>query len=370
MNADVIGKARAAMEAEDLDGLVAMSPENFAYLAGFIVPSQPVLRWRHAAVVLTRDGRVALYTVDMEAATVRSLAPEVEVSVWEEFAEDAMPVLAELLADLGLGAGRVGLETDYLPARDMDRLTRLLPEARWLPAHPLFNRLRLVKTPRELELMRRLARITDRSIKEAFEQVHAGDTEMDLAGAVTTNLFRLGADDFKWLILASGERSQYPNVGPTTRELRRGDIVRLEVFGMMDGYHTGICRTAVVQEAPEEAVTIWSNIAACRDLIFGAIRDGASGAEIYGKVGGRFRAAGWEPMSFVGHGIGLFVHEEPYIGRYGDARLEAGMVLGTEPVLLVPGRWGFQVKDIVAVTDGGCQVLSDVTGTDELFVID
>jgi Xaa-Pro dipeptidase len=321
-------------------------------------------------VVITRDGRTALYTVDMEASTVRSLEPAADVRVWEEFAEDAMPVLADLLTDLGLGTARVGIETDYLPARDMNRLTRLLPEARWAPAQATFNRLRLTKTPRELELMGRLARITDRSIREAFEGVHPGDTEMDLAGAVTTTLFRLGADDFKWLILASGERSQYPNVGPTTRELRRGDLVRLEVFGMLDGYHAGVCRTAVVQEAPGAAVDTWSNIAACRDLIFDSVRDGASGAAIYARVADRFRGLGWEPMSFVGHGIGLYVHEEPYIGRYGDARLQAGMVLGTEPVLLVPGAYGFQVKDVVAVTDDGCEVLSDVTDTDELFVID
>ncbi len=370
MNQDIVDKCVAAMEAHDLDGLIAMSPENFAYVAGFIVPSQPVLRWRHAAVVVTRDGRTSLYAVDMEASTVRSLEPQAHVRVWEEFAEDAMPVLAGLLTDLGLQAARVGLETDYLPARDMDRLTRLLPDVAWEPAHPIFNRLRLIKSPRELELMGRLARITDRSIKEAFEAVHAGDTEMDLAGAVTTNLFRLGADDFKWLILASGERSQYPNVGPTDRELRRGDLVRLEVFGQLDGYHTGICRTAAVQEAPPEAKEIWSTIVECRDLIWGGIRDGASGAQVYARVTDRFRAQGWEPMSFVGHGIGLFVHEEPYIGRYGDAAIEAGMVLGTEPVLLIPDRYGFQVKDIVAVGRDGCEVLSDVTATDELFVID
>jgi Xaa-Pro aminopeptidase len=370
MNQDIVDKCVAAMEAHDLDGLIAMSPENFAYVAGFIVPSQPVLRWRHAAVVVTRDGRTSLYAVDMEASTVRSLEPQAHVRVWEEFAEDAMPVLAGLLTDLGLQAARVGLETDYLPARDMDRLSRLLPDVRWEPAHPIFNRLRLIKTPRELELMRRLARITDRSIKEAFEAVHAGDTEMDLAGAVTTNLFRLGADDFKWLILASGERSQYPNVGPTDRQLRRGDLVRLEVFGQLDGYHTGICRTAVVQEASAEAKEVWSTIVECRDLIWGGIRDGASGAQVYGGVTERFRAHGWEPMSFVGHGIGLFVHEEPYIGRYGDPAIEAGMVLGTEPVLLIPDRYGFQVKDIVAVGPDGCEVLSDVTDTDELFVID
>lgn len=369
MNQDILDKCVQAMEAEDLDGLIAMSPENFAYVAGFIVPSQPVLRWRHAAVVMTRDGRSSLYAVDMEASTVRALEPEADVRIWEEFAEDAMPVLAGLLRDLGLESARVGLETDYMPARDMERLTGLLPGVRWEPAHGIFNRLRLVKTPRELELMRRLSRITDRSIREAFESVHAGDTEMDLAGAVTTNLFRLGADDFKWLILASGERSQFPNVGPTTRKLERGDIVRLEVFGMLDGYHAGICRTAVVQEATQEVTEIWSKIVACRDVIFESIRDGASGAETYAKVADRFRAAGWEPMSFVAHGIGLFVHEEPYVGRYGDARIEAGMVLGAEPVLLVPGAYGFQVKDVVAVNADGCDVLSDVTDTDELFVI-
>jgi Xaa-Pro aminopeptidase len=75
-------------------------------------------------------------------------------------------------------------------------------------------------------------------------------------------------------------------------------------------------------------------------------------------------------MSFVGHGIGLFVHEEPYVGRYGDATIEAGMVLGTEPVWLVPGRHGFQVKDIVTIDDDGCRVLSDVTDTDRLLVIE
>ena len=370
MNEDILQRCAEAMEAEDLDGLIAMSPENFAYVAGFIVPSQPVLRWRHAAVVMTRDGSSSLYAVDMEASTVRDLEPEMRVEVWEEFAEDAMPVLAGLLRDQGLESGRVGIETDYLPTRDMERLRELLPKVEWRPAHTLFNRPRLTKTPREVELMRRLARITDRSIKEALESVHPGDTEMDLAGAVTTNLFAHGADNFKWLILGSGERSQFPNVGPTSRELERGDLVRLEVFGMLGGYHTGICRTAVVGEPPPGAEEIWSNIVGCRDIIFESIRHGASGADVYGRVADRFRELGWEAMSFVGHGIGLFVHEEPYIGSYGDADIEAGMVLGTEPVLLIPGAYGFQVKDIVTVTDSGIDLLSDVTNTDELFVIE
>jgi Xaa-Pro aminopeptidase len=339
-------------------------------VVGFVVPSQPVLRWRHAAAIVTRDGRRAILTVDMEATTVKNLQPEEDVRVWQEFQENAMLQLADLLRDLGLASARVGLETDYLPVRDMEALSALLPQTRWEPCHPIFNRLRMIKTPRELDLMRTLARITDRSIKEALESVRAGDTEMDLAGAVTTNLFRHGAQDFKWLILASGERSQYPNVGPTMRKLERGDIVRLEVFGALNGYHAGICRTAVVQQASPEVEEIWSNIVACRDLIFEGAADGARAAAIHRTVMDRFEELGWPPMDFVGHGIGLFVHEDPYLGPDAEARLETGMVLGVEPVLLVPGAYGFQVKDIVTVGPEGSELLSDVTNTDRLLVIE
>jgi Xaa-Pro aminopeptidase len=369
MNQDIVEKCVAACEQEDLDAIVAMSPENFAYVVGFVVPSQPVLRWRHAAAIITRDGDRAILTVDMEATTVRNLLPDQNIRVWAEFQENAMPTFAELLIELGLGEGRVGIETDYLPVRDMDQLTELVPAVSWEPAHSIFNRLRMVKTPREVDLMRNLARITDRSIKEALEGLGPGDTEMDLAAAATTNLFRYGAHNFKWLILASGERSQYPNVGPTLRKIERGDIIRLEIFGALHGYHTGICRTAVVGEPSDEVAEIWSNIVACRDMIFDNVREGAAGTSIHQKVMARFEELGWPPMDFVGHGIGLFVHEDPYIGPDPGARLESGMVLGVEPVLLVPGEFGFQVKDIVAVTSTGCDVLSDVTNTDRLLVV-
>jgi Xaa-Pro aminopeptidase len=370
MNKDVIDRCVATLEEEDLDAIVAMSPENVAYLTGFVVPSQPILRFRHAAVVITRDGRRSVLAIDMEATTVKNRLPDEDVHIWQEFQENAMPVFADLLTGLGLASGTIGIETDYVPIRDWEKLTALLPEVRWVASHPIFNRLRMVKTPRELDLMRNLARITDRSIKEALESVKAGDTEMDLAGAVTTNLFRYGAQNFKWLILASGERSQFPNVGPTLRKLERGDLVRLEVFGALDGYYTGVCRTAVVQEASEEVQAIWADIVACRDLIFGSVCDGAKGTDIHRTVMARFDELGWPRMDFVGHGIGLFVHEDPYIGPDPDARLETGMVLGVEPVLLVPGAYGFQCKDIVAVGPDGCDVLSDVTDTDRLLVIE
>ena len=84
----------------------------------------------------------------------------------------------------------------------------------------------------------------------------------------------------------------------------------------------------------------------------------------------KFGELGFSPISFVAHGIGLFLHEEPYLRKYGDARLEAGMVLGVEPLVYVPGKFGLQNKDMVAVTEHGCELLSDVTNTDTLFMVE
>lgn len=368
MNGDITEKVAGAIGDADLDAIVAMTPENFAYLTGFVVPSQPVLRWRHAAAILTRDGDVTLFAVDMESTTVRSVEPTADVRIWQEFEDNAIPVLADTLRELGLAESRIAIELNYLPARDFEALGKALPGAVWEPAGELFDRLRMVKTPREVEHMRQLSRITDRAIGEAFASVKTGDTEMDMAGAVTSALFRLGAENFKLLIVASGERSRFPNVGPSERLLRAGDLVRLEVFGVLDGYHAGVCRTGVVGEASPEALRIWSNFVRCRDRLGETIRTGASSAEVYRDFLELFGELGYEPISFVGHGIGLFLHEPPYLGRYGDWPLEAGMVLGVEPVVLAKD-FGLQLKDIVTVTDHGAERLSDVTNTDELLVI-
>jgi Xaa-Pro aminopeptidase len=357
------------MAADDLDALLAISPENFAYVTGFVVPSQPVLRWRHAAALTTRDGKTALLSVDMEATTVRSKASGVEVRVWQEFEGNAMQVLADLLRDLGLADARIGIESDYLPFGDMAILRDLLPRARWIRAEHLFNRLRMIKTPRELDVLRHLSRLTDRALETALRSVRAGSTEMDLAGALTGAIYRLGADGFRFLICATGERSQYPNVGPTGRTLQEGDLVRLEIFGMLGGYHAGVCRTAAVGEPSPDARRIWANLVACRDIVFEAIRPGASAAGVYRRFLAKFGELGISPISFVGHGIGQFLHEDPYLGEFGDATLEAGMVLGVEPLAYVPGRFGLQNKDMVAVTDQGCELLSDVVDTDQLFPI-
>ncbi len=359
------------MIAGGFDALIAISPENFAYTTGFVVPSQPILRWRHSMAVVKNDGQTALVTVDMEESTVRNHAPEgSEIRVWGEFTDDAMAVLAGLLSDMGLDGGRIGIEMDYLPAGDFARLGSFLPKAKFAAAEGLYNRLRQIKTPEEIDLLRRLSRISDQSITDAYGAVRAGMTEMDIASALTRGVYTAGAEHFKLMIVATGERSVFPNVGPTQRVLKENDVCRVEIFSIIGGYHAGVCRTAVVGKPPEHAERIWAHLVECKYQILDMIKPGQSSRAIYEAFITKLSALDLPPISFVGHGIGLHLHEEPYLGMYSDTPLEAGMVLGIEPLVYETGYgFGLQNKDMVLVTETGSELLSDYANTDHLLQI-
>src|SRR6266851_2330553 len=310
MRKEIIARQRRIMADNGLDALVAISPENFAWTSGFVVPSQPILRWRHAIVVVKADGSHAVVAVDMEETTVRNRLPGEEIRVWGEFTDSAMICLAKLLSDMGLASARIGLELDYLPAGDFATLRRALPGATFSAAERLYARSRQIKTPEEIALLRRLSRIADASITDAFAAVAAGSTEMDIAAAMTRGIYTQGADQFRLMLFATGERSMFPNVGPTER--------------------------------------IWANLVACKYLILDMMKPGASSRAIYEGFLRKLSELDLPPISFVGHGIGLHLHEDPYLGKYSDTPLAAGMVLGT---------------------DTGSELLSNYADTDKLLVV-
>jgi Xaa-Pro aminopeptidase len=364
------------MSAAGLDAIISCSPESFAHLAGFVVPSQPLIRHRHAMVVITASADRGLLIVDMEETTVRGREPKTPTFVWAEFSDDCMQALARMLAGMGLSRSRIGIEMDYLPAGDMGRLQAALPGAAFEPCQHILARLRAIKTVEEIDLLRRLSRIADQAIGDALRAVKPGSSEMDIAAELTRNVYELGAEHFKLLIVATGERSQLPNVSPSQRRLQRGDVCRVEIFSEIGGYQAGVCRTAVVESPPPHAERIWQHLVECKYLIMEMIKPQASCRAIYQAFIRKLAELDLPPISFVGHGIGLHLHEDPYLGkspvlgRPADALLETGMVLGVEPLCYRTGHgFGMQNKDMMLVTPTGCELLSNHTDTDKLIVI-
>ncbi|MDE0113235.1 MAG: Xaa-Pro peptidase family protein, partial [Albidovulum sp.] len=263
---------------------------------------------------------------------------------------------------------KLGLELDYLPARDLERLSVELPSAALMDSSEIFSRMRFIKTTREIDLLRRLARISDKAINDAYQSVGLGSSEMDIAAALTRSIYRQGAQDFKFMIVATGERSQLPNVGPSLRKLEMGDICRVEIFSIVDGYHAGVCRSASVGDPSPEADEIWSILANATRQLVSLIEPGVPTSDVYRKYLKLVEPLDMPPIDFAGHGIGLHLHEHPYLADADPTVLEVGMVMGIEPLIYKTGHgFGLQNKDMVLVTETGCELLSDYTNTKELI---
>jgi ectoine hydrolase len=370
MKSEIISRICEQMAAKGLDALVTVSPENFGYVNQFIVPSQSLIRSRHAITVILSDGTRTILVVDMEESTVRARAADVELKIWGEFTDSPMQVLCNLLTDKGLANATIGIELDYLSATDYSTLSACLPAANFVALGPLLARLRQIKTADEIHLLRKLSLISDQAIHDALDQMSVGSTEMDIASALTRGVYTLGAESFKLMIVATGERSVFPNVGPTSRVLRDSDVCRVEIFSILNGYHAGVCRTAVVKKPPAESERIWQHLVDCKYFLMEMIKPGASSRAIYDTYVVHMKKLNLTPISFIGHGIGLHLHEEPYLSTYSDVQLRAGMVLGIEPLVYDTGfGFGMQNKDMFLVTDSGCELLSDYSNTDSLAVI-
>lgn len=355
---------------EGLDAIVCLSPEAFAYVAGFVVPSQPLMRWRQAGVVLRADGQVAFLCVDMEESTVRAADPEADLEVWSEFEGDPMVSLGRLVQRLGLGKARIGIELTYLPVAHHSHLVAAVPSAELVAADRLLTEVRQRKTPEEIELLGRLSRIADTAILDALGSIHVGSTELELAAGLTRSVFDSGGQQIRLMIVATGPRSCLPNVGPTSRTLEIGDVCRVEVFPVIDGYHAGVCRTAVVGKASAEAERVYRNLVECRSVVLDALRPGVTTRSVYELFRQKFDALEMPPIAFVGHGIGTDLHEEPYLASFDNGRLEEGMVLGIEPLVYETGHgFGMQIKDMVVIENDGARLLSDVADPTELLTV-
>lgn len=368
MNRDAIERQAALMQREGLDAMVAFSHQNFAWVTGFVVPTHPLMRWRLTAVVTTADGRTGLFTLSMEERTIRAHEPDADAWIWDEFLDNAIPTFAEMITALGLANGKVGIETDVIQWKYAQEIEAALPNVTWLPAQDHFDKLRFIKSDREIDLIRKLSKLTDRSLREALAAVDVGNSEMDLAGALGGAIYRNGAENFPIMICASGHRSTIPNGGPSEKIIDRGDIIRLEAFGVIGGYHAGVARTAYAGSAPPQAHKDYAVLIQARNYLLETIRPGVHTNEVFQHFSKILEGGGLKIINFLGHGIGLNLHEKPYFERHSDYLIEENMVLGVEPYTF-KDDYALQIKDIIAVTKDGIELLSDQTDVGALIAI-
>jgi Xaa-Pro aminopeptidase len=343
--------AAAAQAAADagLAGLVITPGYDLRYLTG----SRAQTFERLTALVVPASGGPTVVVPRMELAALKESALGdlgVAVRDWVD-GQNPYALVAEALG----GGTRVAVD-DAMPALHLLPLTGLLGQTPIL-ATEVLRKLRMVKDDAEIDALRQAGAAIDRVHARVPDYLVPGRTEADVAADIAEAIVAEGHSEAAFIIVGSGPHGADPHHECSDRELRAGDIVVVDIGGPYEpGYNSDSTRTYSIGEPDPEVARRYAVLQRAQQAAVDAVRPGATAEQIDAAARDVLAAEGLAE-AFVhrtGHGIGLSVHEEPYIVEGNDLPLEPGMAFSVEPGIYFPGQWGARIEDIVIVTaDGG-----------------
>jgi Xaa-Pro aminopeptidase len=348
-------KAQRLLAEQDYDLLVLFPSSNMLYLSGFY--DEPMERM--LLFILPREGSPVFLVPELYEGQVKEESPFPDVRVWKD-AEDPRKLLERTLAELAPGATRV-LVDDGMWALFLLMLREVLPGAEFALSSRVLNTMRMRKTPDEIRFLEEAGAIADEAFEEVIRRDIEGMTELVLASAIEEAMRDRGADKIAFeTLVASGPNGALPHHRAGKRRIEHGDAVILDYGCKVRGYCSDITRTIVCKQATKEVQTVHEIVKSAQEKAVQAAGPGVAARtvdlsareEIAGKgYGERF-------IHRTGHGIGLEVHEQPYITESNALELQEGMAFSVEPGIYLPGKFGVRIEDIVVVTQTGAKRLN------------
>ena len=347
-------RARSLTLESGLDGIIVGPGADLAYLVG--IEGDTIERL--TALVVPADGAPRLIVPRMELAKVRGSAVsllDLPVIDWVDGEDPYSAVRSALRADLA----RIGV-SDALPALHVipigDRLG-VRPEL----ATPVLREGRMIKDVREIAELRRAGAAIDAVHRRVPRMLRPGRTERDVASEIAAAIVEEGHSAADFVIVGSGPNGADPHHEVSDRVIEWGDIVVVDIGGpITSGYNSDSTRTYAVGSADAEAVERIGVLVRAQQAAVDAVRPGVTAEQVDAAARDVLADAGLADafLHRTGHGIGVSVHEEPYIAPGNPLPLREGMTFSIEPGIYFPGRWGARIEDIVVVTADGCERLN------------
>lgn len=354
VGADRRDRLAAEIQAEGLVAAIVAPSPDLAYLTGY----GPMPLERLTLLVIRRPGDAVMIVPTLELPLAReAVGGAVDLVGWTD-GDDPYELVAGLLP----GAGRVAAG-DRMWASHLMLLQRSMPELEFVPASPVIGRLRSVKDPAELAALTRAGRAADETFRQVCTTTFLGRREEEVAADLARLLVENGHARAEFTIVASGPHSASPHHEPGGRSILPRDVIVLDFGGELAGYFSDTTRTIVVGEPPEGFPEVYEIVREAQEAAVSAVRPGIAAETVDRVARGIIEHAGYGEWFFhrTGHGIGLEVHEMPYIIEGNQTPLVPGMTFSVEPGIYLEGRFGVRIEDIVAVTATGVDRLNRST---------
>jgi Xaa-Pro aminopeptidase len=343
-----IERVRRALAEQKADFLLAPASADFRWITGARVRSTE----RLLCLVVPRTGPLFCIVPRLESDALAEECPWIERVDWDDD-QDAFSLLAGRLA---LERRPVLLLSEGFRTAPLLALADRTP---CLPAAAALEPLRAVKDDEELRLLAEAAGHADRLVMETAGFMRAGMTEREVQRFVFDHFEALGDTD-AWAIVASGPNGALPHHMTSDRRLEEGDVVVLDLGAFTGGYASDITRTFWLGSPPAEAERIYAVVDEARRAGIAAVRVGAPAGAVDAAARAVIEREGYGACFThrTGHGVGLEIHEPPYLVKGNDRPLVAGMAHSVEPGIYLPGRFGVRLEDIVVVEAGGARRLN------------
>ncbi|ELZ59751.1 MULTISPECIES: aminopeptidase P family protein [unclassified Haloferax] len=343
----------------DADATVLFPSRNLLYLSGF--DEEPAER--HLLLFVPREGAPAFLVPDLYETQVRAESWVADVRTWSDD-DDPRDALADIVSDLGLAGGRV-LVDDTMWARFSQDLRAALPDADFGLASEVVAPLRARKDDAELDALRRAGAAVDRAVERVRDMGEdaVGMTENELAAEIERLLADEGGEGIPFgPLVGSGPNGAMPHHSHGDRVIESGDPVVLDFGTVVDHYPSDQTRTVVFAgEPPAAFAEVHGVVQAARTAAVETVEPGVAAGDVDRAAREVIEEAGYGDRFIhrTGHGVGLDVHEEPYIVAGSDRELEVGNVFSVEPGVYLPDEFGVRIEDLVVVTDDGAELLND-----------
>ncbi len=352
---------QAKMAQQGVD-LVAIAPTaNMRYLTGFA----PLMDERFCALLVgvtsTRFLVPELNADQVEAHTGLSVVR------WSDTV-GPQQVLAEALEGLGLEAGTVLAADDSMRADSLLLLQDMVKPKQSLAAVNLMTPLRIRKSDQEIELMARSAALADAALMAGAEVCHPGVTERQVGDTIANYFREHGAEAVDFVIVASGPNGAFPHHETGDRLLETGDTIVIDIGATLGGYKSDITRVVHLGKPPARVSEVYEAVLEANRRGRQAAVSGAHAYEVDRAAREYLEQAGLGAYFThrTGHGLGLEIHEPPWITSTSQTQLEPGMVFSVEPGVYIPGKFGVRIEDIIVVTEGESH---NLTGLDHSLIV-
>ncbi|OLZ61480.1 M24 family metallopeptidase [Amycolatopsis keratiniphila] len=347
-----LDRARAAAAAADTDALLIAPGSDLRYLIGQAGGSFE----RLTTLVIPADGVPALVLPKLEAPGYADVPAEelgIEIVTWVD-GDNAYELVADRLGK----PGRVAV-SDFTPALHVLAFRGALGDADQTLAGPIVRELRMRKDAAEIQALRDAGAAIDRVHARVHEWLRPGRTEAEVGADITAAIVEEGHTHADFVIVGSGPNGASPHHDVSERVIERGDVVVVDIGGpIAEGYNSDSTRTYAVGEPRDADVAeTYAVLQRAQKAAVDAVRPGVTAESIDAAARDIIAEAGYGEYFIhrTGHGIGLDVHEEPYIIKGNALPLEPGMAFSVEPGIYQPGRWGARIEDIVVVTEDGVE---------------